>query len=88
MGKCSISGTLNQNMYIRISVIAGAKREVVKETAADHWDISVKEPAEQNLANRRVLELVRVKYPNMAVRQVSGHHSPSKIVSVDEKESS
>ena len=51
----------------------------------DHFEISVREAAERNLANGRVLELVarHFKLPVGKVRIISGHHSPSKILSVD-----
>ncbi|MEK7612916.1 MAG: DUF167 domain-containing protein [Patescibacteria group bacterium] len=72
-------------MYISVRVIAGAKREAVERLAKDRLKISVKEPAKQNLANRRVRELVaaHLKLPATKVRLVSGHRSPSKIFSVD-----
>jgi len=71
-------------MYIKIRVIAGAKREVVTEESADHFKISVKEPAERNLANARVLEIVRAKFSGKNVQIVNGHHSPSKLLVVDD----
>ena len=72
-------------MYIKVRVTAGSKRERVEEKSPDHLEISVKEPAEQNLANRRVIALValRFKVPAGKVRIVSGHHSPGKILSLD-----
>ena len=45
-------------MYIHVKVIAGAKKEVLKLKNSDHFEISVKEPAERNLANTRIIELV------------------------------
>lgn len=75
-------------MYIRVSVSAGAKREVFKQVKNDSFLASVKEPAEQNRANTRVLELVADHFGILPkqIRIVSGHHSPSKIFSIpDEK---
>ncbi len=87
-----------------------AKKEKIIKKSEDHFDISVKEPAEKNLANKRVIELVRDYFKvynpvrgkklsvsatstsfesgpltgyNGEVRIVSGHHSPSKIISLD-----
>jgi uncharacterized protein YggU (UPF0235/DUF167 family) len=73
-------------MYIKVKVSTEAKREKIIKKSKDHFDISVKESAERNLANKRVLELVRdyFKVYNGSVRIVSGHHSPSKIISVPE----
>ena len=99
-------------MYIKVKVTAGAKKEMIIKKSEDHFDISVKEPAERNLANKRVIELVRDYFKvynpvrgkklsvsarstpfesgpltgyNKEVRIVSGHHSPSKIISLDIK---
>ena len=73
------------HMYIKLKVTTGAKKEKIIKKSEDHFDISVKEPAERNMANKRVVELVRdyFKVYNGDVRIVSGHHSPSKIISLD-----
>lgn len=71
-------------MYIRVEVIAGARREIIKKTGSDSYSISVREKAERNLANRRILELVSKEFHGQRVmaKIVSGHHSPNKIISV------
>ena len=72
-------------MYVHVRVRAGQKKEGLAAAAKDRLQIAVKEPAEQNLANRRVAVLVARHYhvaPNK-VRLISGHRSPSKIFSVD-----
>ncbi len=48
------------------------------------FEMTVKEPAERNLANQRVRELLATQYEIdvKAVRIVSGHHSGSKIFDV------
>jgi uncharacterized protein len=71
-------------MYIKVKVKAGAKKESFIKKSDDHFEISVKEPAERGLANARVVELVRehLKVYNKDVRIVSGHHSPGKIISL------
>ena len=71
-------------MYIKVRVIAGAKREVVIQESTDHFKSYVKEPAERNLANTRVLEIVRVKFPGKNVQIINGHHSPSKLLVIDD----
>ena len=72
-------------MYIKVKVKAGAKDESLIKKGNDHFDISVKEKAERNLANSRVLELIGsyFKLPKGKVRIINGHHSPGKILSVD-----
>lgn len=72
-------------MYIRLRVVAGAKKELFEEISKDHFRVAVKEKAERNMANKRVIELV-ANYFGIKLYQVkiiSGHHSPSKIISLD-----
>ncbi len=70
-------------MYIKIKVITEAKTEKVEKLEIDSWCIWTKAPAKNNSANERVLEIVRESYPNKSIRIISGHHSPSKIVSIN-----
>ena len=72
-------------MYIKIRVTPDAKEEKFCQKTKDHFTISVREEAERNLANGRVLELVarHFKLPVGKVRIISGHHSSSKILNVD-----
>ena len=69
-------------MYLKIKVVPDSKIEKVEQLKDDELRIWVKVPAENNAANTRVLEIIRELYPNQSVRIVSGHHSPSKIVSI------
>lgn len=75
---------MQSSMYIKVRVLAGAKKELFEAVSKDQFKVSVKEPAEQNRANRRVRTLVAEHF-NIAeakVKIISGHHSPSKILSV------
>ncbi len=74
-------------MYLKVEVLAGAKEERVEKLGADFFRVQVREKAERNLANHRVLELIRREFggSGVDVRLVSGHHSPRKIVSVENK---
>jgi hypothetical protein len=71
-------------MYVKVRVHTEAKRERFVEVSQDHFEIAVKEPAERNRANKRVIELVakHFKIPGARVRITSGHRSPSKILSI------
>lgn len=71
--------------YIHIKVTAGAKKEKFTQKSKDHFTASVKEKAERNMANTRVIELVAeyFKVPTSKVRIVNGHHHPSKLLVVD-----
>ena len=72
--------------YIHVLVSAGAKKELLKLKSKDHFEISVKEKAERNMANTRVLELVaeHFKIPKNKVRIVSGHKHPSKLLIIED----
>ncbi|MEI8174678.1 MAG: DUF167 family protein [bacterium] len=71
--------------YIHVKVEAGVKKESLKQKSEDHFEISVKEKAERNMANTRVLELVALyfKIPTNKVRIVNGHHHPSKLLVIE-----
>lgn len=75
-------------MYISVRVVAGAKEERVELLPKGRLKIWVKVPAQRNLANKRVLELVaeHLHVPLARVRLISGHTSPSKLFSIEEKE--
>lgn len=72
-------------MYARMHVMPESKREHVEERARNSYVVSVKEPAERNLANKSAVRLLakHLKIPAAKVRIISGHHRPGKIVSID-----
>ncbi len=74
-------------MYIKVEIVAGAKRERVLKTTPDSFSISVREKAERNAANKRVLEIIRHEFgeAGIMVKIISGHHTPHKIISVEVK---
>lgn len=71
-------------MYVKVSVMPGAKKERIIVHKNGSLTVSVREPARQNLANRRVLELVarhfHTRTTNCTI--LTGHHSPKKLISV------
>ena len=73
--------------YIKVVVQAGAKKESFKQKSQDHFLISVKEKAENNMANKRILEILAfyLKVPQGKIRIINGHHHPHKLLVVDEK---
>lgn len=73
-------------MYIKVKIIVKARTETVNKISDDHYEISVKEKAENNNANKRLLEIMHLEYPNSSIRLISGHHSPSKILSIESRE--
>jgi uncharacterized protein YggU (UPF0235/DUF167 family) len=73
-------------MYIHTKVTAGAGKESFKIKSKDHFEIYVKEKAEGNRANTRVLEILasHFKVTINKVRIVNGHHHPSKLLIIEE----
>jgi uncharacterized protein YggU (UPF0235/DUF167 family) len=72
-------------MYIKVLVTAGAGKESLIKKSEDHFKISVKEKAERNMANKRVLKLIAEHF-NVSVnkvRIVNGHTHSSKLLVVD-----
>lgn len=72
--------------YIHVKVTAGARREAFSQKSADHFEVSVREKAERNIANARVMELIAGHFavPEGNVRIVNGHRHPSKLLVVED----
>lgn len=70
-------------MYIKLRVITDSKKELVEKISDDTLRVNVKEPAEMNRANSRILTLMKEYFKTNDVRLISGHHSPSKIIAVE-----
>lgn len=77
---------LNMKEEVVVKVFAGAKKEHVEpaHVPGDPWNIYVREPAQNNLANFRVRELIAraygVRVEDVEIR--TGHRSPKKRLSV------
>jgi uncharacterized protein YggU (UPF0235/DUF167 family) len=79
-------------MYIRVSVRTDAGVEFVKKESDNSYLIAVKVSPERGLANERVVELLRdhlsINSPSkgrrLVIRIASGHHSPHKLISIEE----
>ncbi|KKW17255.1 hypothetical protein A3C86_01365 [Candidatus Kaiserbacteria bacterium RIFCSPHIGHO2_02_FULL_49_16] len=71
-------------MLIKVRVKTGQKKEVVEQMATTSFKISVKEKAERNSANMRVIKIIaeRLGIPAKKVRIISDHHTPSKTLSI------
>lgn len=67
-------------MYLKVTVTANSKKEKVEFIKEGQYKISVKEPAENNLANKRVLEIVKSlpEAEGRAIKIVSGHQKSAK----------
>jgi len=75
-------------MYVRVTVYPGAKKAGLKVIGENRLEIMVREPAEQNLANEKVKELVAAHYgiTEKQIRMISGHHSSRKMLSITSAE--
>ena len=71
--------------YIHVKVSAGVKKESFIQKREDSFEVSVKEKAERNMANSRVLELVaeHFKVSKSKVRIINGHKHPSKLLIIE-----
>ena len=72
-------------MYIRVRVLTDAREESLSKISDDHFDLRVREKAERNMANRRVIQMIAEHFevPVHKVRIINGHHALGKILSVD-----
>jgi len=71
---------------MRVNVQPGARKDVIKQVNTDHFSVSVRNKAERNEANKRTLELLseHLKVPPSSLKIILGHHSPNKIISVED----
>jgi uncharacterized protein YggU (UPF0235/DUF167 family) len=72
-------------MHITVSVKTGARKEAVEKVSDSRYKITVREEAERNEANERVVQIIsrELQVPAAKVRIVSGHHKPAKLVAID-----
>lgn len=70
-------------MFIKVLVTPGARKETVVEKG-ESLIVSVREPAQGNMANTRVRELIALRFsqPLGNVRILTGHRSRVKMVSI------
>mgnify|MGYP000870077675 CR=1 FL=1 len=71
-------------MYLKVKVKAGSRNEEIERVNENTFHISVKEKAERNMANNRILEILslELKIPINKIRIINGHQSPSKLISI------
>jgi uncharacterized protein YggU (UPF0235/DUF167 family) len=73
----------NNPMYIHVKAKTKQKEEYIKELKPNYFEISVKEKAEKNLANKRILEILITHFETPKIKIINGHRSPSKLISVE-----
>lgn len=69
-------------MYIKVRVTPNSKKESFKKLDNDTFEISVKEKAERNLVNNKIIELLADYFSIQisGIKIITGHHSPRKIL--------
>ncbi len=69
---------------IRVKATAHAKKASIEQIAPQTLRITVRESAENNQANKKILELVAEYYelPVNKVRIISGHTMPNKMIRI------
>lgn len=70
-------------MYIHVKANAGAKSEEVVKVDENHFKIKIKEKAERNMANKRIIEILVKYFDTNNIRLINGHNSPSKLFAID-----
>ncbi len=67
-------------IIVATQVFASAKKEKLIQKDAHKFEVFVREPAQNNMANRRVAQILAEKYgvSARAVQLISGHRSPKK----------
>jgi uncharacterized protein (TIGR00251 family) len=75
---------MNSGTLVRAKVRAGARKESFQAKSETVFEISVKEPAEENRANARVVALIarHFRVAAIKVRIVKGQRSPGKTLRV------
>ncbi|HEY4715021.1 MAG TPA: DUF167 family protein [Candidatus Paceibacterota bacterium] len=71
-------------MYIKVKVKTGQKKESLVVKNKDTFLASVKEPAERNMANKRINLLIAKHFKVLPekVRIIKGQTAPSKILKI------
>ena len=61
-----------------------SKKEEIRALKENSFEIKVKEPAERNLANKRICEILNhhFKNPEGGVKIINGHNSPIKLIKI------
>jgi uncharacterized protein YggU (UPF0235/DUF167 family) len=72
-------------MYIKVVVNANSKKENLIKKNDDHFEIWVREKAENNIANKKVIEILAKHFDisSKNIRIINGHHHPHKLLVVD-----
>jgi uncharacterized protein YggU (UPF0235/DUF167 family) len=72
-------------MFVKVVATPGARKERITKVKETEFHIAVREPAERNRANKRILAILAEEYGISVahVRLLTGHRSRAKMVVVD-----
>jgi len=72
------------NLKVKVKVTPGASKELINEIGENMLEVFVREPAQKNMANNRVRDLIAAHYgaPTSSARIETGHRSRNKIISI------
>ncbi len=75
---------MQQPRLIHVRVTPDAKTNSIEERLSDHYDISVKVPAQGGQANKQACEIIATHFsvPVHQVIVIRGGRSPKKIIAV------
>jgi len=71
-------------MIIRIKTHPDSKKERIEELSPEKFEVWIKEKAENNFANNRLIEIIGkyFKIRNNQIKIISGHKKPNKIFEI------
>ena len=74
-------------MYVKVIAKTKVRKENIVQKSKDHFEISVKEKAENNMANKRIIEILAMyfKVSIRKIRIINGHHHPHKLLIVEDE---
>lgn len=72
-------------MFIKVKVFPDSKKEEKREKKSDALEIRVKEEAKNNMANKRVVEILANHFniPKNKIHLIKGDKQRSKIFDID-----
>lgn len=73
-------------MHIKVKVHTKARKERIEKISEEKLEVHIKEKPENNVANRKLLFLLSeyFKVSQGDVKIIKGHHSPNKIIFVNQ----
>ncbi len=72
-------------MLIHVKVTSDANKENLEKIRDTSFKISVKDPAQNNRANKRIIEILSDYFniPTSKIKIITGHHMPGKILDIE-----